>query len=92
MPIPSAVLSAINHELRRLEAAAARAPDSDDAELDQLVEPVHEALRQLADELERRALSPSRPDTDHATCWDACSQTAPPHIGHRSGAMRTTTP
>ena len=89
--MPCAVLSA-NHGLSRLEAAAARAPDPDDAELDQLVEPVREALRQLADELERRALSPSRPDTDHATGWDACSRRSRPHIGHRSGAMRTTTP
>jgi hypothetical protein len=55
MPIPSAVLFAINHELRRLEAATALTSDPDDAELDQLVEPVREALRQLADELERRA-------------------------------------
>jgi hypothetical protein len=55
MPAPSAALAALSTELRRLEAAAARAPDPDDNETERLVAPVRDALRQLADELERRA-------------------------------------
>jgi hypothetical protein len=55
MPIPSAVLAALSLELRRLEAAAARAPDPKDDELERLVSPVRDELRRLADELERRA-------------------------------------
>jgi hypothetical protein len=53
MPIPSAVLAALPTKLRRLEAVAARAPNPDDAETGRPVAPVREALRELADELER---------------------------------------
>jgi hypothetical protein len=54
VPVPSAILSALATELRRLEAVAARAADPDD-DVERLVTPVRDELRRLADELERRA-------------------------------------
>ena len=54
MPVPSAVLSALSSELRRLEALAARLPDPDDDEVERLIAPVREELRRLSDELEPR--------------------------------------
>jgi hypothetical protein len=49
VPVPSAILSALSEELRRLEAVAARTADPDDDEVERLVCPVRE-------ELEHRAL------------------------------------
>ena len=54
MPVPSAVLSALSLELRRLEGLAARLPDPDDDEVERLIAPVRDELLRLADELERR--------------------------------------
>jgi hypothetical protein len=51
------VLAALSAQLRHLEAAGTRVPDPDDAELERLVAPVRDAIRELTDELERRHLA-----------------------------------
>jgi hypothetical protein len=58
MPVPSPVLAALSTALRRLEAAAARAPSSTrkpEGELEPLVDQARQALDRLADELDRRS-------------------------------------
>jgi hypothetical protein len=58
LPIPSPILQAINLELRELEAVAARMRELDEHELLDLypkIAAVREALRELTEELERRA-------------------------------------
>ena len=58
MPISSPVLEAINLELRKLEAVAARLRDLSDQEHLELypkIAAVREALRALTEELEHRA-------------------------------------
>jgi hypothetical protein len=52
VPVPSAVLSALSVELRRLEALAAWLPDPDADEVERLIAPVRDELSRLADELE----------------------------------------
>jgi hypothetical protein len=54
MPVPSEIMAALSFELRRLEALAARLPDPDYEDVERLVPPAREALRQLGDELDRR--------------------------------------
>jgi hypothetical protein len=46
-------MAALSLELRRLEALAARLPDPNENDLERLVSPAREALRELCDELER---------------------------------------
>src|SRR5262245_23052439 len=70
LPVPGAILSALSLELRRLEALAARAPDPDDAEVEQLGTPVRDELRRLADELERRACEHLAQDGAVYLFWD----------------------